>query len=75
MSRRGLLENLYTPADVADGRYSPFFFKPVVRADSNLYIPLSVAFLIVLAVTNSSSMTRIRSGEQALSYALHHLHA
>lgn len=75
VSRRGLLENLYTPADVADGRCSPVFFKPIVRADSNLYIPLSVAFLVVLTVTNSSSMTRIRSWEQALSHSLHHLHA
>lgn len=65
MSRRGLLENLYTPADVAaDERRSPFFFKPIVRADSNLCISLSVAFFVVLTVNHSSSMTRIRSWEQ-----------
>lgn len=65
MSRRGLLENLYTPADVAaDERRSPFFFKPIVRADSNLCISLSVAFFIVLTVNHSSSTTRIRSWEQ-----------
>lgn len=65
MSRRGLLENLYTPADVAaDERRSPFFFKPIVRADSNLCISLSVAFFVVLTVNHSSSMTRIKSWEQ-----------